>query len=74
MRPIVEGLVLTLLVLLAVQVYASWRARREDRQERLLRESWAVYRASRRIHDETAGALQAMLDQARAREQMKPKP
>lgn len=65
MATVIEGLVLTLLILLAVQVYASLRARREDRREQLLRESWAIYQASRRIHDKTTVALQAMLDEAR---------
>jgi len=31
------------------------------------RESWAIYRASRAIHDETLRALQVMLDEARSR-------
>jgi hypothetical protein len=35
------------------------------RRQQLLEESWAVYRASRAIHDETSAALQAMLDEAR---------
>ncbi len=67
MVAVIEGLALALLLLLAVQLYASWRARREDRREQLLRESWAIYRASRQIHDKTTEALQAMLDEARAR-------
>lgn len=66
MTVLLEGLVLTVIVLLAVQLFASWRARRDDRRERLLAESWAIYRASRQIHDRTAAALQAMLDAARS--------
>jgi hypothetical protein len=63
---LIEGLALTLLILLAVQVVASWRARRDERRERLLAESWAIYRTSRQIHDMTTRALQALLDEARA--------
>jgi len=37
--------------------------------EHLLEESWAVYRASRAIHDEVSAALQAMLDEASAHDQ-----
>ena len=72
MTVVLEGLVLTVMVLLAVQLFASWRARREDRRERLLQESWAIYRASRQIHDRTAAALQAMLNEARARKPERP--
>lgn len=39
--------------------------RRAERLERLNRESWEVLRATRRIHDETAEALQAMFEEAR---------
>jgi len=39
--------------------------RRADRLERLNRESWDVLQTARRIHDETAEALQAMLEEAR---------
>jgi hypothetical protein len=62
----IEGLVLTLLVLGAFQLFARWSAARDDRRQRLLEESWAIYRASRVIHDQTTEALQAMLDAARA--------
>jgi hypothetical protein len=41
--------------------------RREQRLERLNRESWDLYRASRRIHDETAEALQALFEEARSK-------
>ena len=67
MTILIEGLVLTLVVLLGVQLFARWHAARDDRRQRLLEESWAIYRASRQIHDQTAAALQAMLDEARAR-------
>ena len=43
--------------------------RREERLERLNRESWEIYRASRRIHDETAQALQDMFEEARSNAQ-----
>lgn len=72
MTTLIEGLILTLVILLGVQLFASWRARREDRREQLLRESWAIYRASRQIHDQTAAALQAMLDEARTRKSERP--
>lgn len=49
--------------LAAVELYE----RREQRLERLNRESWEVYRASRRIHDETAQALQDMFNEARSK-------
>jgi len=39
--------------------------RRAGRLERLNRESWELLRASRRIHDETAEALQSMFEEAR---------
>lgn len=39
--------------------------REKERLERLNRESWEVLRATRRIHDETAEALQAMFRRAR---------
>ena len=39
--------------------------RRAERLERLNRESWEVLRATRRIHDETAEAFQAMFEEAR---------
>ena len=40
--------------------------RRADRLERLNRESWELLRASRRIHNETAEALQSMFEEARS--------
>lgn len=39
--------------------------RRVERLERLNRESWELLRATRRIHNETAAALQAMFEEAR---------
>jgi hypothetical protein len=39
--------------------------RRAEPLERLNRESWETFRATRRIHDETAEALQAMFEEAR---------
>ncbi|HEX6700891.1 MAG TPA: hypothetical protein VF101_09190 [Gaiellaceae bacterium] len=42
------------------------REQRLERLERLNRESWQVLRTARRIHDETAAALQAMFDAAGA--------
>jgi hypothetical protein len=41
--------------------------RREARLERLNRESWEIYRASRRIHDQTAEALQELFEEARSK-------
>jgi hypothetical protein len=43
--------------------------RREERLERLNRESWEIYRASRRIHDETSQALQDLFEEARSNAQ-----
>ena len=40
--------------------------RREERLERLNRLSWEIYKASRRIHDETSQALQDLFDEARS--------
>ena len=62
----IEGLVLTFVLLLAFQLFARWHAARDDRRQRLLEESWAIYRASRAIHNQTTVALQEMLDAARA--------
>jgi hypothetical protein len=53
---------LAVAVLLICELYE----RREERLERLNRESWEIYRASRRIHDETAQALQDMFEEARS--------
>lgn len=39
--------------------------RRSERLEQMNRESWELLRASRRIHDETAEALQSMFEEAR---------
>ena len=40
----------------------EWRV---ERLERLNRESWETLRATRRVHDETAEALQEMFEEAR---------
>lgn len=53
--------ILTLLGALAFKLHE----RRAERLERLNRESWETLRATRRIHDQTAEALQAMFDEAR---------
>ena len=63
----IEGLIITVALLVAFQLFARWHAVRDDRRQRLLEESWAIYRASRAIHDQTTIALQEMLDAARAR-------
>lgn len=39
--------------------------RRDERLERQNRESWELLRATRRIHDDTAEALQSMFEEAR---------
>jgi hypothetical protein len=57
---------LAVLGFLACDVYE----RREARLERLNRESWEIYKASRRIHDETAQALQNLFDEARSNAQV----
>ena len=54
---------------LAVLGMCELYERREERLERLNRESWEIYRASRRIHDETAQALQDMFEEARSNAQ-----
>ena len=56
---------LVVLGFLACDVYE----RREERLERLNRESWEIYRASRRIHDETSQALQDLFEEARSNAQ-----
>lgn len=66
MSVLIAGLVLALVMLLCFRLFGDWRAAREERRLRMLEESWAVYRAARQIHDQTAAALQAMLDEARA--------
>jgi hypothetical protein len=53
---------LAVAALLACEFYE----RREERLERLNRESWEIYKASRRIHDETAQALQELFEEARS--------
>ena len=72
MSVFVEGLVITVALLVVFQLFARWHAVRDDRRERLLEESWAIYRASRAIHDQTAVALQEMLDAARAHNAERP--
>lgn len=68
MSTMIEGLALALIILIGVQLFARFRAAREERRQRLLEESWAIQRAARQIHDQTAAALQAMLEEARAPE------
>lgn len=60
-----EALVIAAVLALAGLLTFELRERREERLERLNRESWEVLRASRRIHDETADALQSMFEEAR---------
>lgn len=72
MTIVLEGLVFTIVVLLCALLFARWQATRDDRRQRLLEESWAIYRASRHIHDKTTEALQAMLDAARAQKSDQP--
>lgn len=63
-----EALVLTLIGLTLVgSVLWERHERRAERLARLNRESWELYRASRRIHDETSAALQALFEEARSR-------
>ena len=56
---------LALAVLVLCELY-EWR---EERLERLNRESWEIYKASRRIHDETSQALQDLFEEARSNAQ-----
>ena len=59
--------ILTLVSLAAAVLLAfELSERREERLERLNRESWEIYKASRRIHDETAQALQDLFEEARS--------
>lgn len=60
-----ESIVIVLLLMLVGGLAFELSERREQRLERLNRESWELLRASRRIHDETAEALQALFDEAR---------
>jgi hypothetical protein len=61
------GVVLVALVFGVVELFARWQAVQQERRQRLLEESWAVLQVSKRIHDETAATLQAMLDTARVK-------
>lgn len=65
---LIEALVAVALVVPVVWRAVSWRRAREERQRRLLEESWAIYRASRAIHDRTTETLQQMLESARVRQ------
>jgi hypothetical protein len=57
---------LVLLIMTVVGRFASeLYEQRVERLERLNRESWQVLRSARRIHDETAAALETMFDEAR---------
>jgi hypothetical protein len=62
---LLTGVVLVALVFGAVELLARWQTVQEERRQRLLEESWAVLQVSKRIHDETAATLRAMLDAAR---------
>ena len=72
MTILIEGLIITLALLVGFQLFARWHAVRDGRRQRLLEESWAIYRASRAIHDQTTVALQEMLDAARAHNSERP--
>ena len=61
MEALATVVVLTLIAGLIFELHE----RRAERLERLNRESWEVLRTTRRIHDETAEALQAMFEEAR---------
>lgn len=71
MSTLAAGLALVALSVLAVGMFSRGHAKRDQRREQLLAESWAIYRASRAIHDQTAAALRALLDEAR---RSKPRP
>jgi hypothetical protein len=59
----VKGFGLTVLTVTAVGRFAyELREQRLERLERLNRESWQALRAARRIHNETAAALEAMFE------------
>ncbi len=73
MTAVIAGLALALIILIGVQLFARWHAVREERRQRMIEESWAIHRAARQIHDQTATALQAMLDEARTPESTRPK-
>ena len=67
MSALLTGVVVVGLVIGAVELFARWQEAQEQRRQRMLEESWAVLQLSRRIHDETAATLQAMLDAARTK-------
>jgi hypothetical protein len=62
-----EALVIVAVLTLIGGLMFELHERRADRLEQLNRESWETLRATRRIHDETADALQAMFEEARLR-------
>jgi Tfp pilus assembly protein PilN len=62
---VLTGLLIVAVVFAAVELLARWQFAQEEKRQRMLEESWALYRASRAIHDQTAAALQSMLDEAR---------
>ena len=60
-----EAFVIVVVLTLIGSLLFELHERRAEHLERLNRESWELLRASRRIHDETAEALQAMFEEAR---------
>lgn len=66
MTLLLEGLIIALALLAAARVFVRVQNARDEHRQAMLEESWAIYRASRRIHDQTTAALQEMLDAARA--------
>lgn len=61
-----EDLVTVVVLSLIGGLMFELHERRAERLERLSRESWEMLRATRRIHDETADALHALFEEARA--------
>ena len=59
------GVVIVVILALAGGLMIELHERSAERLERLNRESWELLRVSRRIHDETAEALQALFEEAR---------
>lgn len=65
MSPLLQAVILFIAVIVVVELFARWHSARQERRKQELRESWALLRASRAIHDETTVALRKMLDEAR---------